>query len=125
MIASDGFPGHPRKAGIFARVFAQFVRERRSLSLLDAVSKMSYMAALRLERSTPEAGKKGRVQVVVDADLVVLDPEIFRDQSTFEKPAVPSIGVRFLLVNGTLVIDRGAIAPGVAPGRALVGPPAQ
>jgi N-acyl-D-aspartate/D-glutamate deacylase len=122
MIASDGVPGHPRDAGTFGRVFAQYVRERRSLSLIDAVRKMSYMPALRLERCTPEARKKGRVQVGADADLVILDPETFRDQSTFEKPAVPSTGVRYLLVNGTLVIDGGAIVPGVAPGRALVGP---
>jgi len=125
MIAADGVPGHPRNAGTFGRVFAQYVRERRSLSLMDAIRKMSYMPALRLERSTPEARKKGRLQVGADADLVILDPETFRDQSTFEKPAVPSTGVRFLWVNGTLVIDGGAIVPGVAPGRALVGPQAQ
>ena len=122
MIASDGVPGHPRNTGTFGRIFAQYVRERRSLALMDAVRKMSYMPAIRLERSTPEARKKGRVQVGADADLVILDPETFRDQSTFEKPAVPSTGVRYLLVNGTLVIDGGAIVPGIAPGRALVGP---
>jgi N-acyl-D-aspartate/D-glutamate deacylase len=125
IIASDGFTGHPRNAGTFGHVFARYVRERRSVSLMEAVRRMSYMPALRLERSTPQARKKGRVQVGADADLVVLDPETFRDQSTFEKPAVPSTGVRYLLVNGTLVIDGGAIVPGVAPGRALVGAPTQ
>ena len=60
-----------------------------------------------------------------DADLVIFDPETFRDQATFEKPAVPRTGVRYLLVNGTVVIDRGAIVSGVAPGRALIGTPAQ
>ena len=121
MIASDGVAEHPRNSGTFGRVFAQYVRERRSLTLMDAIRKMSYMPALRLERSTPEARKKGRLQTGADADVVVLDPETFRDQSTFEKPAVPSAGVRFLLVNGTLVIDGGTLVPGVAPGRALVG----
>jgi N-acyl-D-aspartate/D-glutamate deacylase len=124
MIASDGVPGHPRNAGTFGRVFAHYVRERGSLSLIDAVRKMSYMPALRLERSTPEGRKKGRLQVGADADLVIFDPETFRDKSTFEKPDLPSTGVRYLFVNGTLVIDGGAIVPGVAPGRALVGPPA-
>ena len=121
MIASDGAPGHPRNAGTYGRVFAQYVRERRSLSLMDAMRKMSYMPALRLERCTPEARKKGRVQVGADADLVVFDPASFRDQSSFEKPSVPSTAVRYLVVNGTLVIDGGAIVAGVAPGRALVG----
>jgi N-acyl-D-aspartate/D-glutamate deacylase len=97
------------------------VRERGSITLMDAVRKMSYMPAIRLERCTPEARKKGRLQVGADADLVILDPETFRDQSTFEKPDVPSTGVRYLLVDGTLVIDGGAVVPGVAPGRALVG----
>jgi len=122
MIASDGAPCHPRNAGTYGRVFAQYVRERRSISLMDAMRKMSYMPALRLERCTPEARKKGRVQVGADADLVVFDPASFRDQSSFEKPSVASTGVRYLVVNGTLVIDGGAIVPGVAPGRALVGP---
>jgi hypothetical protein len=125
MIASDGFPGHPRNAGTFGRVFSRYVHERGSLTLMDAVRKMSYMPALRLERSTAEARKKGRLQVGADADLVVLDPEKFRDQSTFEKPNIPSTGVRFLLVNGTLVIDGGNIVSGVAPGRAITSVPIQ
>jgi len=52
---------------------------------------------------------------------VVFDPQTFRDQSTFEKPNVPSTGVRYLLVNGTVVIDSGTIVPGVAPGKAVLG----
>lgn len=125
MIASDGLAGHPRDAGTCGRVFAQYVRERGSLSLMDAMRKMSYMPALRLERSTPQAGKKGRLQVGADADLVIFDPQTFRDQASFQNPAVPSTGVRYLLVNGTLVVENGAIVSGVTPGRALVGSAAQ
>jgi N-acyl-D-aspartate/D-glutamate deacylase len=119
MIASDGAPNHPRNAGTFGRVFAQYVRERRTITLMDAVRKMSYMPALRLERSTLQARKKGRLQTGADADLVIFDPESFRDQSTFEKPAVSSTGVRYLVVNGVPVIENGAIIPGATPGRAL------
>jgi N-acyl-D-aspartate/D-glutamate deacylase len=125
MIAADGTAGHPRDAGTFGRVYAQYVRERRSISLMDAMRKMSYMPALRLERSTPQARKKGRLQVGADADVVVFDPKTFRDQSTFDKPDLPSTGVRYLLVNGTVVVDGGAIVSGVAPGRALTSQPRQ
>ncbi len=92
---------------------------------MDAIRKMSYLPAVRLERCTLEARKKGRLQAGADADIVVFDPETFRDQSTFEKPNLPSTGVKYLLVNGTVVIDGGTIVSGVAPGRALVGPAAQ
>ncbi len=125
IVASDGFTGHPRNSGTYGRVFAQYVRERRSITLMDAIRKMSYLPAVRLERCTPEARKKGRLQAGADADIVVFDPETFRDQSTFEKPNLPSTGVKYLLVNGTVVIDGGNIVSGVAPGRALVGAAAQ
>jgi hypothetical protein len=121
MVASDGFPGHPRNGGTFAKVYSQYVHDRHSMTLMDAIRKMSYMPAVRLERSTPTARKKGRLQAGADADVVVFDPEKFRDQSTFEKPDVPSAGVRYLVVGGTVVIDSGKIVDGVAPGRAIVG----
>jgi hypothetical protein len=121
MVASDGAAGHPRNAGTFSRVFAQYVRGRGLMTLMDAVRRMSYMPALRLERSTAQARKKGRLQVGADADIVALNPKTFQDQSTFEKPDLPSTGVKYLLVNGVVVIDSGAIMPNVVPGRALVG----
>jgi N-acyl-D-aspartate/D-glutamate deacylase len=84
---------------------------------------MSYMPAVRLEKSTPQARKKGRLQVGADADVVVFDPTTFKDQSTFEKPNVPSVGVRYLLVNGTTVVDGGSLISGVAPGKAITSLP--
>jgi len=80
---------------------------------------MSYLPAVRLEKSTPQARKKGRLQAGADADVVVFDPKTFSDQSTFEKPNVPSTGVRYLLVNGTVAVDGGALVPGVSPGKAI------
>jgi N-acyl-D-aspartate/D-glutamate deacylase len=119
MIASDGASGHPRDAGTFGRVYDQYVRQRGTLTVMEAVRKMSYMPAVRLEKSTLQARKKGRLQVGADADVVVFDPKIFKDQSTFEKPNVPSIGVRYLLVNGTPVVDGGKLAGGVMAGKAI------
>jgi len=122
MIASDGLEGHPRNAGTYSRVLAQYVREKGTITLMDAVRKMSLMPAERLERSTPAARKKGRLQESADADIVVFDAATIGDRSTFQKPMEPSVGVRYLIVGGTVVVDEGRIVPDVFPGRALLGP---
>jgi N-acyl-D-aspartate/D-glutamate deacylase len=122
MIASDGAAGHPRNAGTYSRVLAQYVREKKSLTLMEAVRKMTLMPAQMLERSTPAGRLKGRLQEGADADIVVFDPQTIRDRSTFEKPMEPSVGVRYVVVGGTLLIDDGKMAADVFPGRAVVGP---
>lgn len=121
MIASDGAEGHPRNAGTYSRVLAQYVREKKTLTLMEALGKMTLMPAHMLERSTPEARGKGRVQEGADADLVVFDPQTIADRSTFEKPMEPSVGVHYLIVGGTTLIDEGKMSEGVFPGRAIVG----
>lgn len=122
MIASDGAEGHPRNAGTYSRVLAQYVREKRAITLMDALRKMSLMPAQMLERSTPAAHEKGRLQEGADADIVVFDAAKISDRSTYAKPMEPSVGVRYLLVGGTILVDEGKIAPNVFPGRALRGP---
>jgi N-acyl-D-aspartate/D-glutamate deacylase len=121
MIASDGGEGHPRNAGTYSRVLAQYVREKGTVTLMDALRKMSLMPAEMLERSTPAARQKGRLQEGADADIVVFDAGTISDRSTFEKPMEQSVGVRYLIVGGTLVVDGGKIVPDVFPGRALLG----
>jgi len=120
MIASDGITEHPRNAGTFCRILARYVREQRTLTLMDALRKMSLMPAQRLETSTPAARGKGRLQEGADADVVVFDPETIADRATYAKATEPSVGVKYLLVAGAVVVDGGRIVPGVAPGRALV-----
>src|SRR6267154_109827 len=122
MIASDGAVGHPRNAGTYSRVLAQYVREKGTLTLMNALRKMSLMPAQMLERSTPAARQKGRLQEGADADIVVFDAGTISDRSTFEKPMEPSVGVRYLVVGGTVIVDEGKIVPDLFPGRALLGP---
>ena len=124
MVASDGGvqngKGHPRGAGTYARILAHYVRDRRTITLMDAIRKMSLMPAQRLEQAAPAARRKGRVQEGADADLVVFDPRDVQDQATYEKGPVPSTGFRYVLVAGTPVVSDGKIVPGVLPGRAVV-----
>jgi len=121
MIASDGAPGHPRNAGTYSRVLAQYVREKKTLTLMEALRKMTLMPAQMLERSTPAARHKGRLQEGADADVVVFDPQTISDRATFEKPMEPSVGVHYLVVGGTVLIDDGKMLPDVFPGRAVLG----
>lgn len=121
MIASDGADGHPRNAGTYSRVLAQYVREKKSLTLMEALRKMTLMPALMLERSTPDARHKGRLQEGADADIVVFDPRTINDRATFDQPMAPSIGVRELLVGGTVLIDEGKLVPDAYPGKGIAG----
>jgi len=123
MIASDGFDitpnGHPRSAGCFTKILRQYVREEKALTWMEALDKMTYEPAKRLEHRVPAMKSKGRVQVGADADIVVFDPETVRDNSTYEKPAVASSGMKFVLVNGTLIVDSGKQIDGAFPGKPI------
>ena len=122
MIASDGAQGHPRNAGTYSRVLAQYVREKGSITLMDAIRKMSLMPAQVLEKSTHAARAKGRLQEGADADIVVFDPQTITDRATYQSPMETSAGMRFVIVGGTVLIDQGKIVPDTFPGRALLGP---
>ena len=89
---------------------------------MEALRKMTLMPAQMLERSTPAAHQKGRLQEGADADIVVFDPQTIADRSTFQKPMEQSVGVHYEMVGGTLLIDEGKLVPDVFPGRALLGP---
>jgi N-acyl-D-aspartate/D-glutamate deacylase len=124
IIASDGVPftdgrAHPRGAGTFARVLGRYVREKRALSLMDALRKMTILPAQRLEQVTPEMLKKGRLAEGTDADITVFDPATILDRATFAEPAQPSAGILHVIVNGTFVVRDGKLIDDARPGRAI------
>jgi N-acyl-D-aspartate/D-glutamate deacylase len=88
---------------------------------MDAIRKMSLMPAQRLEKSTPAARFKGRLQEGADADVVVFDLQTIFDRATYQSPMEPSTGVRYLFVGGALLIDQGRLVPETFPGRSLLG----
>ena len=119
MIASDGASGHPRNAGTYSRFLSRYVREQGTITLMNALRKITLMPAQMLERSTPAARVKGRLQEQADADIVVFNPATIVDHSTYQKPMEPSTGVSYLLVNGTVIVNQGKLVSDVYPGRAL------
>lgn len=122
MIASDGIRGHPRHAGTSARILGHYVRETQTLTLMQAVEKLSLMPARRLEERAPAMKNKGRVRVGADADLVAFDAAKVRDRANYEQPDLPSEGIRDVLVGGVFVVRDGALQRGVLPGKAVRAP---
>jgi N-acyl-D-glutamate deacylase len=110
---------HPRSNGTFAKVLRSYVRERKLMSMQEALRKMTLMPAQVLEGFVPQMKKKGRLQEGMDADIVVFDPETIRDVGTYEEPNQPAVGVQSLLVDGELVVEGGRLILEAAPGRPI------
>ena len=123
MIASDGevpvfgrANPHPRSYGTFARVLGVYVREKKILTLEDAIRRMSSFPAARLglrDRGVLGPGMK--------ADIAVFDPATVRDTATYEKPHQYAEGFSHVIVNGQVVYEKGEMTAS-RPGRVLYGP---
>jgi dihydroorotase len=123
MIASDGIlkngVGHPRVAGTYSRVLGRYVRDQKALGLMEALRKMTIMPAQHLETRVPQMRKKGRISVGADADITVFDPATVIDRATYREPSLPSVGIEYVLVNGTVAVNHGKFQSDVLPGRAI------
>jgi N-acyl-D-aspartate/D-glutamate deacylase len=105
---------HPRYYGTFPRVLGHYVRETHALTLEDAVRKMTSLPA-----ATIGLVDRGALAVGMAADVTVFDPRTVIDHATYESPALPSDGIRHVIVNGRVALRDGR-ATGERGGVALV-----
>lgn len=114
-ISSDGMldDRHPRGSGSFPRLLRVYVREKKLLSLEQAIHKMSGAAAAHMG-----IADRGVIRPGAHADLVLFDPAKIADLATSENPSAQSVGVSKIWVNGTLVFQDGR-ATGNRPGQSV------
>jgi N-acyl-D-amino-acid deacylase len=93
---------HPRGLGTFPRVLGRYVRDRKALTLEQAVRKMSALPASRIR-----LGDRGRIAPNLAADVVVFDPTTIADKATFEEPFQYPVGIRAVVVNGRIALRDG------------------
>jgi len=118
MVGSDGGidNDHPRGAGTYPRVLGRFVREKKLITLQDAIRKMTSLPASRMRLTD-----RGRIAAGQRADLVLFDPDTVIDRSTFEHPRALAEGIVRVWVGGEAVWADGK-PTGAKPGSVLYGP---
>jgi N-acyl-D-aspartate/D-glutamate deacylase len=115
----DAVNSHPRGAGTHARIL-RLVREENLMPLMLAISKMTYMPAKFMQdNGVPQMAHKGRVQVGADADLTIFDPDTVKDNATPAMGGLPSTGIPYVVVMGTIVVKNSKVLQGVYPGKAI------
>ena len=97
---------HPRGLGTFPRVLSRYVRERKALTLVDAIHKMTGASAARVRLAD-----RGRLATGFAADVVVFDPARVADKATYEEPFQYPVGINAVVVNGAIALRDGQRDP--------------
>ncbi len=102
--------GHARGAGTHARIL-RMARENDAISLMTALSKMTYQPAAFIEDQVPQMKLRGRIQEGSVADITIFDPETVTDNATatIGENSLPSTGIPYVIVNGQVVVDDSVV----------------
>lgn len=106
-VCSDGSPTgfHPRGHGTFARIIEHYVMDKGTLTLPEAVQKMTSFAADVLG-----IGDRGLLQAGMKADIIVFDPAKVREHATYPQPFRKADGFDIVIVNGQVARERSVLA---------------
>ena len=95
-------------------MLGRYVRERKVITLEDAVRKMSYLPAMVFG-----LGTKGLIREGMDADLVLFDPACVLDCATYAEPWRKSAGISYVIVDGQIAVENGDYT-GILPGKMIL-----
>jgi N-acyl-D-amino-acid deacylase len=93
---------HPRGIGTFPRVLGRYVRERKTITLANAIRKMTSLSAARVHLAD-----RGRLAIGLAADVTIFDPARISDTATFESPFQYPVGINAVIVNGAVTLRDG------------------
>ncbi len=104
MFCSDGSIGgsHPRGAGTFPRILARYVRERKTINIVEAIRKMTSLTA-----RTFGLKERGEIKPNYIADITIFDPKTIQDHATPTDPKALSTGVKVVIVSGQITLSNG------------------
>ena len=124
MISSDVTPAisedvlsNPNLAGTFSRFIGHYARDKGIVSLKDALAKVSLYPAQWLEKAAPVFAKKGRLQIGMDADIVIFNLENIKAKADYGAPYQASEGITAVLGGGEIVARNGELVEGRVPGK--------
>lgn len=95
---------HPRGCGTFPRVFAQYVREKALLTIEEAIHKATGEAAELFHLSN-----RGLLSAGYSADIVIFDSQTIADTASYDEPFGEPLGIDYVIVNGVVAVDHGAL----------------
>ena len=113
LLLSKGF-ANPSSYGAFPRILGRFVRDKKTLSLAEAVSKMSGKTA-----DWFGIRDRGKIKPGQYADLVLFDPDTIADNTTAKDTARRPAGIEKVMTNGQWVVENGRYLQGGKPGRVV------
>jgi N-acyl-D-aspartate/D-glutamate deacylase len=107
---------HPRNYGTYPRLLGHYVRDQGMLTLEEAIRKATFLPAQQ-----SGFANRGSIAVGKWADIVIFDRESIIDNSTFQQPHQYPTGIAYVMVNGSVTVEKNKITE-VRAGRVLRGP---
>jgi hypothetical protein len=114
------YAGHPRTTGTHAKVLR--MGREMGVPLMHTLSQLSYWPAKHLGDTGLKAMQvRGRIQEGMIADITVFDPKNVKENSTYKvgEQGLPSSGIPFVLVYGTIVVKDFKVLKGITPGQPI------
>ncbi|NNC99979.1 MAG: amidohydrolase family protein [Gammaproteobacteria bacterium] len=128
MVSTDALPtldidvlANPNVAGTFSRVLGHYVRDKKLLSLSEALAKLSLHQARWMAQASPVFNKKGRIQPGADADIVIFDPRTIAANATYGDPYQKPTGLLHVIVGGRQIVKDSERIEGRYPGKKILG----